>query len=441
METKRGMSAVVTTVIIVALTLIAIGIVWAVINELVSEGSGKINLEDLYLDLKIDSVQFDHDANNVSVKVSRNAGKGNLVGIVFIISTSDSTRTLEVETNLGELEGDTFILDLAEVGLDSEDVEIISVSPIIGDGTTQGTSGGILDTVIITGGSSSSSTSSSTSSSSGSGGDECTIDSDCSEAYICEEGSCVEGCTQNLECGQDGWVSNTQYCQDEDVWQAWITYVCTSGNCLDSTENLLSEDCIGGQLCYNGVCVDEIPECVVDGDCGTDHLVASPYCIVNESWQNKTEYTCVDELCMENLTDELLEDCLSIGEICLAGECYEYIECIKHSDCDPGEMCSNEECVSESVIDVGEVSTSWPPGVGEYFDSADLPTSLVDYTFYHVMFTSGEEGRCLKIAEFMLPETPAPNSYIRLNVTSSDVVAGDGYEIWQTFWNCNNQII
>jgi len=55
---------------------------------------------------------------------------------------------------------------------------------------------------------------------------------------------------------------------------------------------------------------------------------------------------------------------------------------------------------------------------------------------YFVKFTSGNEGRCLRIKEHVYPTPPGVNSYLRLDVTSTGILPGDSYEVWRTKTNC-----
>ena len=45
MESKKGLSAVVTTLIIILLVLVAVGIIWVVVQNIVTEGAESISLE------------------------------------------------------------------------------------------------------------------------------------------------------------------------------------------------------------------------------------------------------------------------------------------------------------------------------------------------------------------------------------------------------------
>ena len=78
-KNRRGLSAVVTTLIIILLALVAIGTLWAVVGSLISEGTGDIGLEQFTLDLSIKNAYIDTaDLDNIKVRVRRNVGAGEI---------------------------------------------------------------------------------------------------------------------------------------------------------------------------------------------------------------------------------------------------------------------------------------------------------------------------------------------------------------------------
>jgi len=120
---KRGLSGVVTSLILILLVLVAVGIVWVVVKNIISEGSEQVSLGMFTVDLEIKNVKVNE--GGVDVKVERKVGQGELTGIKFIISNGVNSETIEQPTTLGELGVQTFNLDY--IGL----VKEISVAPIL----------------------------------------------------------------------------------------------------------------------------------------------------------------------------------------------------------------------------------------------------------------------------------------------------------------------
>lgn len=85
---KKGISGVITTVLLILIVLAAIGIVWAVVNSFIQEGTSGIEgtASCLSMQLQIDSAVYDGAGTNISVK--RIAGEGSLESIAFIVDGS-----------------------------------------------------------------------------------------------------------------------------------------------------------------------------------------------------------------------------------------------------------------------------------------------------------------------------------------------------------------
>jgi len=83
---KKGLSTVVTTLIIILLVLVAIGIIWVVISNVITQGSEQIFLDKFTMDLDLKNVNANNGSNTVTMDVKRNAGKGDLYGLKFIFN-------------------------------------------------------------------------------------------------------------------------------------------------------------------------------------------------------------------------------------------------------------------------------------------------------------------------------------------------------------------
>ncbi|MFA5070933.1 MAG: fibrinogen-like YCDxxxxGGGW domain-containing protein [Candidatus Pacearchaeota archaeon] len=129
MQNKRGLSAIVVNLILVLLGMVAIGIVWAVVNNLLQSGTEQTEqgFGALFMDLEIQKVKF--SGTNFSVSVKRNIGQGNLSGIVFLMSDGEAVKSIQKDCSLGEMGVQTFTFALSEIGLSA--IEEISIGPII----------------------------------------------------------------------------------------------------------------------------------------------------------------------------------------------------------------------------------------------------------------------------------------------------------------------
>lgn len=124
---KRGLSAVVTTLIIILLSFVAIGIVWVVVRGVVDDATTEISFDIFSLNLGISNAYI--EGSEVKVLVRRSPGAGNLSGVYFIFHNGTSSSNVKRNIALKELEENTFIFSSSEVG-GVGNVELVSVSPI-----------------------------------------------------------------------------------------------------------------------------------------------------------------------------------------------------------------------------------------------------------------------------------------------------------------------
>ena len=130
MNNKRGLSAVITSLMMILLVLVAVGIVWVVVKNVISEGTEGVSIEQFSVDLEIKNVKVSN--GNLSVTVKRNPGRGEVNSLKFVLSDGTNSEVVELKNiDLDELEENTYNVDY-NINL----VKKISVSP-----TTQGSSG------------------------------------------------------------------------------------------------------------------------------------------------------------------------------------------------------------------------------------------------------------------------------------------------------------
>ncbi|MDP3992403.1 MAG: hypothetical protein Q8P79_02775 [Nanoarchaeota archaeon] len=143
---KRGLSEIITNVLLILLVLVAIGVVWVVIRNIVSGGAGDIELGQFSYDLQIQSAYV--SGTDVVVSVRRNAGGGALLGMKFIFSNETDSVTAERRVPLNALDRRTFTFSSSEVpGIGGGDE--VSVAPIYESGGEK--TGGVTDSATISG--------------------------------------------------------------------------------------------------------------------------------------------------------------------------------------------------------------------------------------------------------------------------------------------------
>lgn len=125
---KRGFSTIIVSLVLILVTLVAVGIVAVVIGNILQESSKKVSIDGIFLNLNVDSVKANTDGS-ISVNVKRNAGSGDLNAIKFILFDGAGTKVIEKRTNLNELEQNTFTISQSELG--GFNVKGVSVAPVI----------------------------------------------------------------------------------------------------------------------------------------------------------------------------------------------------------------------------------------------------------------------------------------------------------------------
>ena len=113
-ENKRGLSAIVATLIIILLVLVAVGIIWVVVRNVVQGGSEQVELSTkcIAVDLRAVSVTgVVGEDGNYSVSLKRNAGGEAIAGIkVSLFNETDNSGVLDFSA-IPELETQTEIID------------------------------------------------------------------------------------------------------------------------------------------------------------------------------------------------------------------------------------------------------------------------------------------------------------------------------------------
>jgi hypothetical protein len=125
---NKGISQIITTILIIALVMVSIGIVWAVIQNIVSQQSEDIEsgLERISLFIVGSSVEISE--SEVSLVVQRDVGAGNLqeIRIILYDENGESQSTDVDASGLGELGSKKFEADRNELAT----ITKISIAPI-----------------------------------------------------------------------------------------------------------------------------------------------------------------------------------------------------------------------------------------------------------------------------------------------------------------------
>jgi flagellin-like protein len=123
---KKGLSSIVTTLILIVLALVAVGAVWLIFQGVFKSNSNQIGTSGLTLSLDIEHVYQQNNSLNVGVK--RNAGEGTITKLNFIFSDGEKSTVIVRSVNLSELDSRDFIFQFSDINLSN--VKTISIVPI-----------------------------------------------------------------------------------------------------------------------------------------------------------------------------------------------------------------------------------------------------------------------------------------------------------------------
>ncbi len=126
-KSKLGLSTVIVTLILILISLIAVGIVWVVVNNLIQGSSENIGLDKLTFSAEISQVHLDNSSNNVSFTITRKVGAGNIVGMKFVFENSTGNEISTEMFTLAELSSRKFLIHL---NMDVSVLKKISIVPL-----------------------------------------------------------------------------------------------------------------------------------------------------------------------------------------------------------------------------------------------------------------------------------------------------------------------
>ena len=148
MISKRGLSTIVVTLILIVLSLVAVGVIWVVVSNLLNTGTQQAtsSFGQLSLSLKLQNVNLKTNGD-VDVTVERGSGQGDLTAINFIVSDGTNSKVIKKSTTLQELGTQTFTLLYSDLGAIA--IKKVSIAPIV-NSNGQETVGNAVDTYTST---------------------------------------------------------------------------------------------------------------------------------------------------------------------------------------------------------------------------------------------------------------------------------------------------
>ena len=106
MKNKRGLSLVITSLIIILLVLVAAGIIWVVVRDILQRGVEQIDYSAKCFDVNIEAKSVVNiSLTNYSVTLTRTASGEAIAGIklLFFNATADTSDVIDVPGNIAPL--------------------------------------------------------------------------------------------------------------------------------------------------------------------------------------------------------------------------------------------------------------------------------------------------------------------------------------------------
>lgn len=145
---KKGMSTIIATIMMILFVLMATGVVWVVIQNILSEETEEISsgLDRIALAIVGSSVDLS-ESGKVSLIINRDIGKGDLIKIKIILYNEEGESYAEDTnaTTLSELGSKKFTIGDGSLA----NINKISVAPIVKSGSGKETLKGIVNTYKI----------------------------------------------------------------------------------------------------------------------------------------------------------------------------------------------------------------------------------------------------------------------------------------------------
>jgi parallel beta-helix repeat protein len=272
---KRGLSTVIVTLIIILISLVAIGIFWVVINNLIKGSSENIGLGKITLSAEIKGVNVDNSSNNVTLSVKRNVGEGELTGIKFVFYNNSNTEVITENVELEQLAERRFVLHLS---MNVSTLITISIVPVFKTSNGQENLGSVADIFNVrTGRRIQTITNPPT------GNQTCTPAVNPCAGRVC--GTAVNGTCGNINCAPG--CSGNQTCNS--------TGQCVNSACVPTTCAALGHNC----GTYS------------NGTCGTNL-----FCGTYGNGSCQSGYNCVAGTCITQIANSYYVDKNNLSGLC-----------------------------------------------------------------------------------------------------------------------------
>ena len=116
MKNKRGLSAIIATLIIILLVLVAVGIIWVVVRNVIQGGAEQVDISTKCMAVDVRAVSVNETSSGIyDVALKRFAGGEDIAGVkVALFSDTDNSGVLDFGIALDELQTSTQSVNTSE---------------------------------------------------------------------------------------------------------------------------------------------------------------------------------------------------------------------------------------------------------------------------------------------------------------------------------------
>jgi hypothetical protein len=334
---KRGLSTIVVTLILIVLSLVAVGAVWLVVSNLLKNQSEQTGTDKLTFNANIEQVTLNESANNASITVERKVGAGNMKGMKFYFYNETNTEVKTEYFTLSELAAKQFSFNL---NMPINNVTKISIVPIFNSKDGKDNIGNVADTYDVQHGTHIEVPQNET----------CTP-KNCSDlGHNCDPWP--DGCGAVINCGACENCVNGQCQACIPTTCSALGYTCgnaTNGTCSGT---LNCGTCNSTQKCLLGYCVSNVTSCSPSNytySCSVNKSIRLDDCGATQNVTCNATQICLTNStrCMTNVTTCVPTTCAAHGYTCGSwanGTCGGTLNC---GNCSSGQTCNaTGKCVT-----------------------------------------------------------------------------------------------
>ena len=137
LQNKKGLSAIIITLIMIVLSLVAVGIIWVIVNNVLTQGTEDIGSGSRCLDVSVRATKLIEEAvvspattPVYTLTVSRDAKGDTITGVkVVLLSSTANTGVITKAVSISPLETKTISLATADTGNFAAGANNVEVTP------------------------------------------------------------------------------------------------------------------------------------------------------------------------------------------------------------------------------------------------------------------------------------------------------------------------